>query len=345
MAYTPHDIVTFVTGTYTPGAETALRSAVDVINAAWNEANIKEDEFVTKMANITTTWLGTAAAPQIGAQTPIDDLTITEPAVDIPATQSATDVLNMFDTKYAELVTMLSNKFITFRSDYFPDDTASFAAVEDWLAAAVANPDAGLPPAIAAQLLDDDRTTLLAEANRASEAVLATFATRRFPLPTDAAVNATLQIQQKALDSIAESSRKITTASIEQLKWAIEKTISVRQLAMSAAVDYVKAIASAPEIASGLVGVGYDAQSKLISAASSFYNARTDAAKAISGAQQFNATTLLQVDIKNQGSDIALIENRLKALLTEAQVIGQMATSMFNNLHANSGTGYTVNGT
>lgn len=336
------DIVDFVEGTYTPGAETALRNAVNVINAAWSQANIKEDAFSTKMAAISTTWLGTAVAPQITAPTAVSTPTITEPAVDIPATQSATDVMTLFDTKYAELVTMLADKFTAFRTAYFPNESATYAAAEAWLKAAIENPDAGLPVAVATQLLEDDRGRVLIEAGRASDAAVAGFATRRFPLPPGAAANAVLQIQQKAQDEIADSSRKIMMTSIEQMKFAIEKSISVRQVAMGAAVDYIKAIASAPEMASRLVGIGYDAQSKLISAASSFYGARIDAAKLISGVGQFNATTALQVSERNQSSDLTLIEDRLKALLTEAQVLGQMATSLFNNLHASAGTSYGV---
>ena len=37
-----------------------------------------------------------------------------------------------------------------------------------------------------------------------------------------------------------------------------------------------------------------------------------------------------------------MIENKLKALLTEIQAFAQIATSLFNNLHASSGTGYNV---
>ena len=37
-----------------------------------------------------------------------------------------------------------------------------------------------------------------------------------------------------------------------------------------------------------------------------------------------------------------MIEDKLKALLMECQAFAQMATAMFNNLHASSGTSYGV---
>jgi hypothetical protein len=38
----------------------------------------------------------------------------------------------------------------------------------------------------------------------------------------------------------------------------------------------------------------------------------------------------------------AVVEDRLKALLTEIQAFAQIATRLFNNLHASSGTSYNV---
>ena len=248
----------------------------------------------------------------------------------------------LFDTKYAELVTMLSDKFVSFRNTYFPNDAADYAAVEAWIQGAVANPNSGLPVAVQQQITADDQARILSDTTRASDAVLQTFAARRFPLPPGAAASAVLQIQQKSQDAMAESSRKITMASVDMMKFAVEKSVGLRQLAMNEAIEYVKAIASAPEMASRLVGIGYDAQSKLISAASQFYSARTDVQKLISSVGEFNVTTALEAATKNQASDLTLIEDRLKALLTECQALAQLATSLFNNLHASAGTSYSA---
>ena len=39
------------------------------------------------------------------------------------------------------------------------------------------------------------------------------------------------------------------------------------------------------------------------------------------------------------------LEDKLKALLMECQALAQMATSLFNNVHASAGASYSVNGT
>lgn len=336
-------IVAVPEGNFTPGALATLQFSANVINATWDLANAKYDTYEQKIAAITdaaTGWLSTLAAPHITAGT-VKDPTVVEPTVDIPSTQSASDIMSMFDTKYLELVAMLVDKFTTFQTTYFPDDSAVYTAAEDWLQAAIAN-DHGLPPAVAAQILTDDKDRIVADAARATDTVLAQFAARRFPLPPGAAAAAAIEIQKKAQDEIAASSRKLMMNSVEQLRWVVEKTLSLRQLAMDSAIKYITALASGPEMASRLVGLGYDAQSKLISAASQFYNSRVAAAELTSKVGQFNVSTALTAAEKNQAADLALIEDRLKALLSETQALAQMTTAMLNNLHSSSGTQYSV---
>ena len=340
-------IISVTPGAYAPGVQTSLDAIAAVINAAWEQGNAKQAAFQSRIdaiADEATGWLSTQAAPTITAGT-ADAPTIAEPAVDIPTSQSATDVMSLFDTKYLELVALLSDKFTAFRTTYFPDESATYGAAEDWLQAAIANPDSALPPTVAAQIITDDKDRILADAARASDAVLAQFAARRFPLPPGAAAAAMLEIQNKAQDEIAATGRKVVMASIEQMRFAIQQAVALRQSAMDSAIKYISALASGPEMASRLVGIGYDAQSKLISAASQFYNSRIAAAETVAKVQQFNVSTGLEAASKNQAAELALIEDRLKALLTECQALAQMATALFNNVHASAGTSYGVNGT
>ena len=332
-------------GDYTPGAKTALNSITSLINEAWGQANSKFSAFEAKMAEITdqsTGWLSTTAAPHITAGA-VNAPVVVEPAVEIPTSASETDVMALFDAKYAEMVSLLAGKFVEFRNDYFPDDSATYGAAQTWLANAIAG--GGIPETVRQQLLADDQARILTEANRATDDVMTRFAAMRFPLPSGAALAAVTEIETKAQDAMAESSRKLTAGLIQNMQFAIEKAIGLRQLAMSSTIDYVKAIASAPEMATQLVGIGYDAKSKLLSAVSQFFNARIGAAELTAKIGQFNVSTALDAAAKNQASDLALIEDRVRALLAECQDIAQMAAALYNNLHANAGTTYQVNGT
>ena len=156
-----------------------------------------------------------------------------------------------------------------------------------------------------------------------------------------------MQIEQKAQDELAEASRKLTALSVEMQKFNVEKLLGLRGMAMDSAIKYISALASGPDMASKVIGVGYDAQSKLISAASSFYNARIQAAEVTSKVAQYNNSTQLEAAVKNQVADLQMTENKLKGLMTEAQAYAQMCTALYNNLtvgaHVNTQGGSSVN--
>ena len=312
-----------------------LKFAAKVVNETWDLATTAANAFDGIVAD---------AVSRIDAQSADDALTVDtanetaviEPEVNIPTNLSAGDVMSLFDTKYQELIAVLVEKFTAFQTTYFPNDQAVYTKAETWVSEALDNPDQAIPVAVAAQLLTDVKSRAYADAAVQSDAVLATFAARRFPLPSGAAASAVLQINQKAQDSISESSRKLMMMYIEQMKFAVEKTLAMRQQAMASAVAYINALASGPATASGVVNVGYDAQSKLISAAASFYNARTEASALVKKAEQFNVSAKFNKDDKNVANDITLLQENIKLLLTEAQALAQIATALFNNLHTSS---------
>lgn len=324
-------------GSPTPGVNlyqlpnASMQVIEDVINATWNEGLTTKQEFSAKIAAALTDFLNTVTTPRIS---PVDAAlpSVTAPDVVIPQTQ-ASDVTDAFQTEYIELVAMLSDKFVAFRTAYFPDEQAAYSAAEDWLQAAINNPDAGLPPAIAEQIWTDDRDRIVRDGNRASAEVLAAFASKGFALPPGAAASAILQIEQQTQDKISESSRKVAAMSVDVQKFNIESLLKLRQIAIGTATDYIKALASGPDTASRVVGIGYDAQSKLISAAADFYRADVSAADIKTKASQYNASSSTNAQEKNQAADLTIIEDKLRALLAEAQSIAQISTALFNNLN------------
>jgi hypothetical protein len=304
-----------------------------VLQASWDEASIRSTAAVAKADEITTA-IGTLntvldyTAPDLSDLTQeLTDLTLTapaalsppnalttnftgysgsvsssaatattivEPTIDIPLSQSADDLLDKFDVKYGELIDVLAAKFVAFRAAYFPDEQNAYLAAEDWLQAAIANPDAGLPATVVQQIWGDDHARITADKQRAQDAVISQFAARRFPLPPDVAAAMTMQLEQKAQDEMAESSRKVAILSTELQKFNVEKLLGLRQSAMGSTIEYVKALASGPDIASRVIGIGYDAESKFISSVSQFYNARIQAAESYNKVAQANSSLALE---------------------------------------------------
>lgn len=247
--------------------------------------------------------------------------TIVEPAVDIPSSIAVADIWDEWETRYLELADWLVAQRIAFMTTYFPDEQATYEAAENWLQAAIVNPESGLPPAVASQIWGDDQARILSDKARAQDAVVAQFAARRFPLPPGAAAAAVAGIEQKAQEALAESSRKVAILSVDLQKFNVETILKLRQVSMSSVVDYIKALASGPDIASKMTNVGYDIQTKLISAASQFFSARANAAEVVTRAASMDAdakTKLISATTQVTNARTGVAELSVKAESADA---------------------------
>ncbi len=317
------------------------RMTAEIINASWQQALDKVAALDSKIAGVeswlagniipavTTTTVGAtsaalptivsstaATAPSALSPTSVSDPSdvtapvvatpasvaapvVIEPDVFIPSSIDTSQILSEFETEYLQLIDLLATKFTAFIQQYFPNDVAHYAATTDWLMDALSG--GGLSASTKAQLAADDHARIIADANRASAALVHKFSAMRFPLMPDQLVSGQLQIEQSKQNLMAESSRKITMQEIEMLKMVIDKSLSLRSLAMTSTIEYIKALTSAPDIASKVIGIGYDIQTKLISAATGWYNARIEVEKLSSNVSEFNASTGVDVGKFNAG--------------------------------------------
>ena len=309
----------------------------DVANACWELGNAKSAGVAVKSQDLQDALqdLFDTVALNISAGT-VSVPTVTAPSVIIPSTVDTSDIINTFRTEYVDLANYLVGKYANFITTYFPNESALYSAAESSLSAALAS-NSFIPAAVQAQIIGDADAIVIEDKLKAQDAVVAMYQARRFPLPPDVAAAAVLQIEQKAQDQMAETARKIAIMSVEQYKWTIEKCINLRTVALSSAGDYVKAAASGPEIASRVTGIGYDAQSKLISSAAQFYGADTNAKEMMSKVDQFNKTITLTADEKNQMAQLTLIDDKVKAMLADIAALRHETAALYNNVHLSVG--------
>ena len=77
---------------------------------------------------------------------------------------------------------------------------------------------------------------------------------------------------------------------------------------------------------------------------SSFYNARTEAAKLTYAGVQHNADLAQEASKMNLQAEEFTIEQRIKALLANAQLLAAEATALFNNVQAQARTDFSESG-
>lgn len=285
----------------------------DVLNATWNKATEKEAILGLKVAASLT------SAPRWPCRSTPTRSTCrpSKRRVNIPPNASTTDVMSMYDTKYLELVDLRQSTRTS--SPATERDGYGEAAGNSTSLDALQNPDAGDPLAVQDKIFEADRRCIL---NDASRPVTHCSPPSPAPLPCRRPV---LQWPLSSTSSrrrtaVAESSQKLIL-SVE-MAFNIEKLLALRQSAISAAVEHVKALPGS-DMASRVISTGYDAQSKLISSAADFYRAEIQAEELSSKVRQFNSSSKLDADSKNQAAKMAPTDAKAKALLTEVQTLGQ----------------------
>jgi len=251
-------------------------------------------------------------------------------------------VFGHFETQAATIIADQASKFTTFMSTWFPDNAATYTAAEAYLLDAITNTTSGIvPAAIKTAILEDARSSALAEANRATENLNAGMSAKRHRFPPGQATALAREISQQALDNIASSSRAIAIKDFElshqTALQAVQMALSARQSALAAATQYIAGIvAQGWQSGAAITGAAHGAEVAKLQAAYQAYAGRTNAAELALRATQANVTLAFEAAKLNQSKDLQEVENYLKAFLSQAQLIGQQLVGMLNNLRAGS---------
>lgn len=262
---------------------------------------------------------------------------VVEPPVNIPSNATGIDQA-LFNSTYDRIINDFSDKFAAFLVEFFPANAALISACEQWLTNAIASGGSGINAAVETQIWQRARDRITAESLAAQEEAVAAWAARGFPLPPGAAAAQVALLQQKRQVDLADVSRQVAIKAfeteIENVRFAIKTSIDYRVQAVSAAGDYIRALALAPQLATQIATAASDAQARLIGAASSYYNARINVAQL---AQQRNlAITDLNLRAAMQSSENTVSYSRLRAdtAMAGAQSLGQQAAAALNAVNA-----------
>ena len=262
---------------------------------------------------------------------------IREPNVNIPSRAKGLDTA-VFDSMYGKIINDLSDKFADFFIKYFPIRATLMPAVESWLERAITSGGTGVNPDVERGIWQRDRDRISLDAATATDEAINLFAARGFPMPPGALNAQVTAIQRKRSADIAAVSRDVAIKSfdteVENIRFAVAQAIDYRTKAIGAAADYIKALAVAPSIASSMSTQSADAQARLISAASAFYNARINAADYELKAESANADLAFRVASKNADIIADYSRQRVDAAVAAAQSAGQQAAAALNGLNS-----------
>lgn len=304
-----------------------------IIDRAWYEAQAKASlaaayadmAVMSATGNVVVT-AGTVTAP-----------TVSEPNVHIPSKVSGIDTA-LFDSTYNKIIGDLSDLFYDFIDRYLSIDPDMMAEAEAWIKRAITQGGTGINATVEGRIWQRDRDRIGTEAASSMAEVVDMWAAKGYPLPPGAANAAIQTIQRKRSADVAAVSRdaaiKAFETEVENVKFAIQMAIDYRTKALGAAGDYIRALATAPDIASRISTQSADAQARLISAAASFYNARVSAKELVMRGHLANQDASLKAAQLNTESITAARDIRVKAVIAAADSVGQQAAAALNGINA-----------
>jgi len=241
------------------------------------------------------------------------------------------------------LIDLLASQLAEFFALYYPLESDAFDEAQTWLINTITNGGTGIPAAIENQIWQRARERILVDGLAAEDTIANGFAAKNYSLPAGAMVKQILQIRLKAQGSIGEHSTSIAVKQaeieIENIKFAIEKAIESRTMAMNAAADYIRAVASSPATAAQIVDKTNDAKAKMMSAASQWYRVRLDRDELIlkSSLAQIAEETDLWSQVV-EGYSIGADRVRVQALAAAADSYSKAASAALTSLNTVAST-------
>lgn len=253
---------------------------------------------------------------------------------------SSGELNSLYQGTADELKALLANGLTTFLTTYFPLGN-ELALAQAWVAKALSTGGTGLNATIEDQIWQRDRARVLRDAARAADQAMSTWAARGYSLPPGALVGQVAQINQDARDKIAAASRDVAIKQaemeIENVRFAVEKAISLRTAAIQAAGDYLRTLALGPQLGVQLATSVVDAKSKMAQALTSFYQAQVSASELPVRVAIASANANVEIRKANLGAEVDVIRARVAVVEAAAQSAGTQAAAALNSLNASAG--------
>lgn len=255
-------------------------------------------------------------------------------APSLPALDQTTATA-LFDSTREDIVNLLVGKFSEFLATYFPQDDY-VAEAEDWVTRALQG-GTGVNTAVEAQLWERARARALQDGMRAQDELSVAWAARRFPVPPGAYMHASLQITKGTQDAIAGAAREQAVKTFEtevaNVRFAVERAIAMRTLAVQSAGDYIRALATGPQVAVQAASSILSAQTAFSAALTNYYQAQVAAVEVPVRVATTNAELKTRTNEANLRAAIDTMGRRVDAVVSNAQMLATQAAAAFNAMH------------
>lgn len=277
---------------------------------------------------------------------PPDSETDFEPAAVEPAIPEVEDTKWNYQAELDKLIALLSDQLADFFATYYPLENDAFDEATAWLVNTITNGGTGINASIEDQVWQRDRDRRTAEAARAKAQIVTGYAAKGYFMPAGSLLKKIEEIDSAALAANGVASTSIAAKQleieIETIKFAITEAMKSRAMAMQAAADYIRVIATAPASAVRFAELNTDAKAKMMSAAANWYEARLSRDKLVLSSKLAEMGS--RDDIYKHRRDSATRNSQVdvQALAAAADVYAKTAMAALASLNSIVSTGVSA---
>ena len=258
--------------------------------------------------------------PKLAPMNPVTEATITNP----------------MNTLVKDLEAKMTQGFTDFIAKNFPYDVITSA--QEWVDNAIRNGGSGINTTIERHLWERARGNILSDAARAEDELMLTFASRRFPVPPGALNHGVMSLRRTAMANIgtAASTQAVESfkAELENVRFAIDKAISLRELALKSVKEYLDLVVAEPTRLGVQAGTAIaEMLAKFASLSAEYYRAQLTALEFPAKLQTEEILRQMHVDEKNADYKLQAAMKQADTAMAGAQSMGTLAAAAVNALH------------
>jgi len=252
------------------------------------------------------------------------------------------NVVSNYEALRDAWIAILTNKYANFFNTYYPLTTDAFDEATQKLVDMITNQGNGLNASIENQIWQRGRDRVITDGLRVENQILGSEAARGISRPAGAM---SILLKQARFEQAANNGKASIDISIrqaeleiEQLNFAIENAIKCRNLGLSAAADYIRTIATAPEAAINATEIDPAVRAKMMGATADLYRARLQ-----------RDDLVMRTDIANMGNSLdrikllvderyQSIEQKVRGTTAAANVLGQQSSAALASMNSVAST-------
>lgn len=317
-------------------------SPAEIVTMAWDKGMARSQTIAQQTEGYFEDALGLAGTAHSMSPSFLNfDASVSEPIVEIPRLAEGASV-EQFGRWWDSMIDKLADLYAGYIDRYFPNDCQYLKHAQEWACRQITQGGSGINAQVEAQIWARDRDRIHQEYAANERDVISGFAARGFPMPPGAAMGAVQMARADAAAKVSSSSRELAIKQmdleVENVRFAIDKAISLYSTSMDAARDYMSALASTSGNVTQLLPSVTDSQSRLISAASGFYQSRISAQELRLKAAMPTKEWEQQSRMRNLDALTAASTAKVNAAIETAKALSNQAAAMLNALHVGSST-------